>query len=320
MESRAYALITGLFVIGLVAGITAWANWLAQEPLERKPYRVVSTAPVTGLNPQAQVRYRGMGVGRVTAIRLDPKDAQRILIDIEVNSDIPVTRGTYAQLAMEGITGIAYVHLLDEGRDPAPAPRGGGGVAELQLRPSFLDTMADGAERTVRDTRELIAGLNALLAPENRSRVGSSLASLERVTADLEATTGKLPGAVARAEAWLAEDNRRLARETLEGVNEAAKALPEIARETQRLLAETRQLVGEVGKLAADTRELVGQVGRLSAATQHETLPRVGALAESAERGAQRFGRLADQLERNPESVLWGRRSARPGPGEPGFE
>ena len=320
MESRAYALITGLFVIGLAAGIIAWANWLAQEPLERKPYRVVSTAPVTGLNPQAQVRYRGMGVGRVTSIRLDRRDRQRILIEIEVNSDIPVTRGTYAQLAMEGITGIAYVHLLDDGRDAAPAPRGRGGVAELPLRPSFLDTMADGAEGAVRDTRELIASLNALLTPENRKRVGSSLASLERVAADLEATTGKLPGAVARAEAWLAEDNRRLARESLESVNDAAKTLPEISRETQRLLAETRQLAGEVGKLAAETRELIGQVGKLSADTQHDTLPRVNALAESADRGAQRVGRLADQLERNPDSMLWGRRTGRPGPGEPGFE
>jgi phospholipid/cholesterol/gamma-HCH transport system substrate-binding protein len=320
MESRAYALITGLFVIGLAAGIIAWASWLAQEPLERKPYRVISTVPVTGLNPQAQVRYRGMGVGRVTAIRLDPKDRQRILIDIEVNSDIPVTRGTYAQLGMEGITGIAYVHLLDESRDAAPAPRGPGGVAELPLKPSFFDTMADGAEGAVRDARELIAGLNALLAPENRKRVGSMLEALEKVTVNLEAATGKLPRAVARAEAWLGEENLRLARESLERVNDAAKNLPEITGEAERLLAETRRLVVEVGKLSAETRELVGEIGKLSAEAQKDTLPQVNALAESADRGAQRVGRLAGELERNPDSVLWGRRAGRPGPGEPGFE
>ncbi len=320
MESRAYALITGLFVIGLAAGILAWANWLAKEPLERKPYRVISTAPVTGLNPQAQVRYRGMGVGRVTAIRLDPKDRQRILIDIEVNSDIPLTRGTYAQLGMEGITGIAYVHLLDESREAAPAPRGPGGVAELPLKPSFFDTMADGAEGAVRDTRELIAGLNALLTPENRKRVGSMLESLEKVTVNLEAATGKLPRTVARAEAWLGEENMRLARDSLERVNDAAKTLPEITGEAQRLLAETRRLVVEVGKLSAETRELVGEIGKLSAEAQKDTLPQVNALAESADRGAQRVGRLAGELERNPDSVLWGRRAGRPGPGEPGFE
>src|SRR6185369_14125619 len=124
MESRAYAFITGLFVIGLIVAIFSWASWLAQEPEDRKPYRVVSTTPVSGLNAQAQVRYRGMGVGRVTSIKLDPIDRHKILIDIEVNSDVPVTRGTYAQLGMEGITGIAYVHLLDDSQETAPPPKG----------------------------------------------------------------------------------------------------------------------------------------------------------------------------------------------------
>jgi len=320
MESRAYALITGLFVIGLAAGIIAWANWLAKEPLERRSYRVVSTAPVTGLNPQAQVRYRGMGVGRVTTIGLDPKDRRRILIDILVNSDIPVSRGTYAQLGMEGITGIAYVHLLDEGHDLAPAPRGPDGVAELPLKPSFFDTMADGAEGAVRDARELMAALNTLLTPENRQRVGSTLASLERVTANLEATTEKLPRTVSRADVWLGEDNLRLARDSLERVNDAAKRLPEITHETQRLLEEARLLVVEVGKLSSETRELIGEVGKLSAEAQRGTLPQVGAFAESGDRSARRIGTLAGELSRNPDSLLWGKRTGRPGPGEPGFE
>ena len=145
MESRAYAFITGLFVIGLIAGIVAWANWLAQEPEDRKPYRVVAMTPVSGLNVQAQVRYRGMSVGRVSSIRLDPADRQRILIDIEVNSEIPVTRGTYAQLGMEGITGIAYVHLLDDSRETAPPPKGSSGLAELPLKPSYFYTVSDSA-------------------------------------------------------------------------------------------------------------------------------------------------------------------------------
>ena len=109
MESRAYALITGLFVLGLTACIVLWAHWLAKEPLARTHYRVVSTVPVSGLNVEAQVRYRGMSVGRVSAITLDPKDPRRILVRIEVDDNIPVTHGTYAQLGTEGITGIAYV-------------------------------------------------------------------------------------------------------------------------------------------------------------------------------------------------------------------
>lgn len=313
MESRAFALWTGIFVIGLAAAVAAWANWLARDPVARTPYRVVSTVPVTGLNPQAQVRYRGMGVGRVAAIGLDGKDPRRILIDIEVDTNIPVTRGTYAQLGMEGITGIAYVHLLDEGKDPQRARGAAGAPAEIALRPSFIDTVADGAEGAVRDARTLMQGMNTLLTPENRKHIAGTLALLERVAANLEATSARLPALITRAEAWVAEDQRRLVHDSLRQVSEAARGLPEITRETQRLLQDTRSMVGEFGKLSAEAQSTVGVV-------QSETLPRVNAVADSAERAAQRVSGLVQELERRPESVIWGQPPRRPGPGEPGFQ
>jgi len=317
MESRAYALVTGLFVLGLAAAMVFWAHWLAREPLERNLYRVISTLPVSGLKEEGQVRYRGVDVGRVSRIVLDPKDARRIFVGIDVDATVPVTRGTYAQLGMEGITGIAYVQLLDEGQDPRPPAKGADGVPELELRPSFIDALSEGAEGAVREARELMAALRAILTPENRARIEKTLASLERVTASLEATSARLPGTLerleARAQAWLGEDNRQLARRSLERFGEAAAALPELAREAQRLARETRALVGEVGKLSAEARAGI-------AAARGETLPRINALAEQVERGAERVGRLAAGLEREPSSVLWGRRAPRAGPGEPGFE
>ncbi|TAK41020.1 MAG: MCE family protein [Betaproteobacteria bacterium] len=313
MESRAFALITGLFVIGLSVAILTWANWLARDPVERTPYRVVSSVPVTGLNVQAQVRYRGISVGRVSAIGLDRKDARRILIDIEVDPNIPLTRGTYAQLGMEGITGIAYVHLLDDGKDAARLRGTARAPAEIALRPSFMDSVADGAEGAIRDARELMQNLNTLLTPENRKHLSGTLASLERVAANLEATSARLPGLVTRAESWLGEDQRRLAHATLQQASEAARNLPEITRDAQRLLQDTRILVGQFGQLSVEAQGTVGVV-------QGETLPRVNAVADSADRAAQRFSGLAHELERRPQSVLFGPAPARPGPGEPGFE
>ena len=320
MESRAYALITGLFVIGIAGCIVLWAQWLAKTPIARTAYRVVATGPVSGLNPEAQVRYRGMGVGRVSAIGLDKKDPRRILVGIEVDDNIPVTHGTYAQLGMEGITGIAYIHLLDDYRDMQLAGKGPDGVVELPLKPAFFDTISDSAEGAVKDVRELMAGVNGLLTPENRKRIGATLASLERISADLEAASARIPGTLARAEAMLSDENRRLASDalahastSLEKISETAKVLPEFTREAQQLVRETRELVGHVGKLS-------GEVNSVTGAVRDDTLPRVNALAESVERGAQRVGRLALQLDREPQSAIFGRRPGRPGPGEPGFQ
>jgi phospholipid/cholesterol/gamma-HCH transport system substrate-binding protein len=313
MESRAYALITGLFVIGLAGCIVLWAHWLAKTPLARTAYRVVATGPVSGLNPEAQVRYRGMSVGRVLDIDLDRKNPRRILVKIEVNDNIPVTRGTYAQLGMEGITGIAYVHLLDEYKDMELAAKAADGIVELPLRPSFFDTVSDSAEGAIKDARELMASMNGMLTPENRKRIATTLASLERISASLETASARLPATIARAEVWLSEENRRLATSSLEKISETAKTLPELTRETQALVKEARALAGEVTRLSNDAGSATGSV-------RDETLPRVNALAESVERSAQRVGRLALQLDREPQSAIFGRKPGRPGPGEPGFQ
>jgi phospholipid/cholesterol/gamma-HCH transport system substrate-binding protein len=314
MESRAYALVTGLFVLGLAGCIVLWAHWLAKTPIARTAYRVVATGPVSGLNPEAQVRYRGMGVGRVTAIGLDQKDPRRILVRIDVDDNIPVTRGTYAQLGMEGITGIAYVHLLDDYKDMQPAAKAADGLAELPLRPSFFDTISDGAEGAVKDARELMASLNGLLTPDNRKRIATTLASLERISANLEVASARMPATIARAEVWLSEENRRLATSSLERINETVKSLPDLTRETQQLIKDARELVGQVGKLSTEAHSTAGAV-------REGTLPRVNALAESVERGAQRVGRMAAEIDRQPESLIWGKKPvSRPGPGEKGFE
>jgi phospholipid/cholesterol/gamma-HCH transport system substrate-binding protein len=317
MENRAYALITGVFLIGVIAAIIVAAQWLGGDRRERVSYRVVATQPVSGLNAQAQVRYRGIAVGRVTTIALDAKDRRRILIGIEVDTEVPVTRGTFAQLGMEGITGIAYVHLLDEGKDDSPPLKAADGVAEIAARPSFMDSLSDNAEGVARDARELIGNLNKLLAPENRERITKTVASLERVAANLEATSAKLPGAIERADArlnaWLSEDSRKAAHQSLERLNQTAATLPELAREAQRLAQDARTLVGQIGKLSAETQGA-------AVSLREGTLPRVNSLADSVDRGAQRIGRLAYELERNPDSLLWGRAPLRPGPGEPGFQ
>ena len=93
-----------------------------------------------------------------------------------------------------------------------------------------------------------------------------------------------------------------------------------LAGESERLVGDLRKLASEVGELAAQARELVGEIGQLSHNIKGDTLPQVGAFAESADRSARRIGSLADDLSRNPESVLWGRKAGRPGPGEPGFQ
>ena len=95
MENRAYPLIVGLFtlVLGLSALLAFW--WFSGGAQDTRAYLIVSPRSVTGLNPQAAVRYRGVRVGKVTDV--DLQDTLEVNIQIRIDSDIPITRGTRAR-------------------------------------------------------------------------------------------------------------------------------------------------------------------------------------------------------------------------------
>lgn len=125
MENRSHALIAGLFmlILGASAVVALW--WFSGRQEDTSSYVVETRRNVTGLNPQAQVRYRGIRVGKVQSIQLDPTDARTTLISIVVRKDIPITQGTEARLGYQGVTGIAHVLLEDEGKDTRPLVSGG---------------------------------------------------------------------------------------------------------------------------------------------------------------------------------------------------
>jgi len=324
LENRAYALITGVFIIAIAAAIAVWANWLAGDPVQRAVYRVVSLRPITGLNEQAQVRYRGIDAGRVTSIRLDKTNPNRILIGIEVDQDVPITRGTYGQLGQEGITGIAYVHLQDDFSSREPPNKGRDGVVEIHLRPSFLDALTDNAEAILRDGRVLIAEITKLMNEENRERIGRSLAHVERLIVHLDATAKQLPAIVERTDeriqAWLNEENRRNVAATLVNLNETTRGLPALVKDSRQLVRDARVLAAQAMELASEATALARESKDTVRAARGNTLPKVDALAESVERGARRVGDLATEIEHQPDSLLWGRNAPRPGPGEAGFQ
>jgi phospholipid/cholesterol/gamma-HCH transport system substrate-binding protein len=133
------------------------------------------------------------------------------------------------------------------------------------------------------------------------------------MSADLEVTAKRLPSTLARVDSLLSEENRRLVTGTLQGLNATAKDLPALTREAQLLVKDARDMSGKVSRLS-------DEASSTAIAVREETLPRINSVAEALERDSQRFGRLSLQLDREPQSVIFGRKPGRPGPGEPGFQ
>ncbi|GAB2181662.1 MlaD family protein [Denitratisoma sp. agr-D3] len=289
MENRAHALMAGFFVLllGLAVALAAW--WLSGRGEETRDYLIVSRSAVSGLNPQAQVRYRGIRAGKVADVSLDPQDPRNILILIRIDDDIPITRATQAQLQAQGLTGLAYVMLDDDGSDPTPLAGRNGEPPRILLKASTMDAVAEAARRVA-----------AVFDEQGVARIKRTLDNVAEASEGLK----EMPAILASVRQILNADTVRRAQALL-------GHLEKTAGEAAPLTAELRQLVVSLNQLS----QRFDQIGREAGAT---TVPRLNRLLGELEQNSRQLNRVLEEVEESPQALLFGRNPPPPGPGEGG--
>lgn len=266
METRASYILVGSFVLALVAGLLVFTAWIAKVQLDetRETYRIYFSGSVTGLQQGSPVRYRGVPVGTVSDIRLDPDNVTRVRVTVQVQNGTPVMADSIASLEVQGITGGAYVQISGgtvEGKRLTATDADG--VLTIPSRPSSLTAVVDSAPQLVNRSLEVITRLGELLNGENQKAIGEILANARTLSAELARAGSGLEETMAQArqtlngfEAVGPQLDRTLAqaRETLATVDGSAKQLTGETRELMRSLKRTSDTLNG---LMADNREPV---------------------------------------------------------------
>jgi len=313
MENRAHALAAGFFTLVLGAALAAVSLWFGKDEISLRPFILTTSSSVTGLKVEAPVRYRGVDVGKVEQIKIDPSNAGRVQIRIGVQEDTPITSGTYAQLGFQGITGIAYVQLNEDGKSTQQVLKRSKEPAQIRMKPSLMD---DG-ENLLQSFADIAEKVSGLLDKENQQSVRRTLAGIEEVTQRANAVTRKLEPSL-NAMPALIGDARGLAAD--------ARGLATAARAS---VGRADQMMGSINGLALKLDGRVDTLNRVSAAADEVTLtarsltddtaPRMNTLADDLSRESRALGRVITNLGDQPQSVVFGLPPGNPGPGEPGF-
>lgn len=295
METRASYLIVGLFVIAGMIGLITAAMWITGTRTDDAValYDIYFEGSVAGLKPGNVVQYRGIPVGGVVDMRIDPENVERVLVTVEVASDTPIREDTEATLAMQGITGLSYVQLTG-GTQAAAVLTATSGQRRpvIKSRPSELAAIFEAAPELLNRAIDVVARIETLLGPENQQRVGNILENIEittgvladggdditRMLADGAAVMKELRDLTGRANIMLAnveDDVGAVAKDTravLSGVKVAVKQLSVASEELARLLSENSDSLTnfsqtglyEFSQLMAEARVLVSALSRLT--------------------------------------------------------
>ena len=318
MENKAHALAAGIFVAALSVLLLALASWLTRDTGKRDIYEISTRETVTGLQPQAPVRYRGVDVGKVDTVGFDSKVPGNVLIRLEVDGAAPVTGDTFATLGFQGVTGLSFVQLDDTGKQATRLVPNDEAPPRIPLRPGLLAKLTDKGEKILDQVELATVKINQLLADPNQKRlagaldsVGEAAASVSKlsntVTAILNAQLGpdrvNIPAFVKNADAALT---------SVRGTSEEAKAaIAEIGNTARRLNAKD----GPIDRLAEGAEGLSHAADSFNAAT----LPRINRVTEDASRAARQLSRAVTGISDNPQSLIFGSGPTQPGPGETGF-
>lgn len=319
MENKSHAMAAGLFVLVVSALLAGLALWLTRDTHQYAEYELSTKDAISGLQPQATVRYKGVAVGKVTRIGFDPQSSGNVLIRIAVVSEAPVSeRSTYAQLGYQGVTGIAHVQLDDAERPQMPLPPGPSGLPRLPLRSSPLNQLMDQGPELLGRVDEVTRRLTELLGEPNQQRFAAALDSIakaaagaEQLTRSLNATLNERIDPAAAQLPALTQEARQALRSLDEFSRQAAGAAGEVRNLAQRLQT-PEGAMSQVEQGAQSLSQAADRLGRT-------TLPELSRAAGDISRAARQVGQAANRLSDNPQSLLFGPGERTPGPGEPGF-
>ncbi|MBK7001020.1 MAG: MCE family protein [Rhodoferax sp.] len=316
MENKAHAFAAGIFVVAVLALLVTLAFWLKRDSGDRLVYELSSSEGVTGLQPQANVRYKGVMVGRVTAIELDPVVTGHVLLHIAVDAGTPITKTTFASLAFQGVTGLAFIQLDDVPGAHEPLETSAQNPARIPIRPSLMSRLSDQGANLLAQVELTAKRLNALLTHDNQKKVlqsvehiGQAGLAISQLSRQVEKVLGTQMSAVNLGA--LAHETQT----TLKGLQATGDAVKQSAQ-AFKTLAERMNAPG--GAMDAVTRSADAFVA--TGRTLNTSLvPRINRSTDDAARTLRQVGDFADVLGDNPQSLLFGRGAIAPGPGEAGF-
>lgn len=288
METRANHVLVGSFVLIVLASLVAFIVWLTKVQIDQEYayYRILFSGSVTGLKVGNPVRYRGIPVGSVNSIRIDPGDVEKIEVVIEVPSDTPIKTDTVASLEMQGITGVSYVQLSGGRQDSPPleAPEHKK-LPTIPSKPSELAQVIEGAPELINRFIELVQRASGLLSEENQAAIAGTLANFHQVSSAIAARSDEIEGILVDADATVAELRgtvtalRHLTEglsghvdSTLYAAQDAAASVAALSYEVTAMVAENRRPIQdftsvglyELSLLVNELRTLTASLTRLT--------------------------------------------------------
>lgn len=305
METRAHHVLIGAFAIGVFLLALGFVLWMSKSGSERAfhYYDIVFTEAVTGLTVGGTVQYNGIKVGEVSRLSLAPDDPRKVIARVRLDGSTPVRQDTRAKLALQGVTGLAFIQLSGGTPGSPPLlPTPDRPVPVIRSEESALSKLLASGSDVVTSVNDVLVRMNEVLSTQNVARISATLEHVDQLTGALAGQRQDM----SRALSQMAEASGEL-RKTLATIDAMAASTHALVRDdaravlksTQAALDSVDKLAGSAGALVEDNRAAINNFS-------NQGLRQIGPTVTELRETLRSLKQLSDKLSAS-DSLLLGR-------------
>ncbi|MFH2124775.1 MAG: MlaD family protein [Pseudomonadota bacterium] len=295
MESRINYTIVGFFVVLLLAGLIIFVYWLGKYGYKQEHdyYYVYMVESVSGLSSEASVKYRGVDVGIVEKMGLNPKNSEEVELLLKLRHGTQIKVDTRATLKSFGMTGLAFVELTG-GRKDAPLLKREGGIPVIPAAPSTYARLDESLTLLTEKLDRALDKIDRLLSEQNLQNIAGFLAEMRTLPQEVR---GQLQGIQHLVDSSVVME---------EGISQAFVKVESAALGVEKM-------AGSLGHDYADPDQNLINLVRQNLESFQQLLYELDILVRDMQRTTR-------AIETSPGDLLFKRSRLQPGPGEEGYD
>lgn len=189
MENRASYFYIGVFVFGVFFASLFFMIWLGGFSHKEKftYYQIFTTESISGLGVKTPVRLLGVDVGSVEETHIDTSNGIGVKIIIKLKEGTPIMQNTYANFALQGITGLKYIELKADERFPAlPLNANKDEIPTIKVRSSLFSTINNQGNKLIDIIDFIDERLKIILSDTNVKNFALLLKNFAELNKDLD--------------------------------------------------------------------------------------------------------------------------------------
>ena len=223
---------------------------------------------VEGLSPSAPVTLNGLVVGKVTGITFTDHTTGQLQIEMQVKTDFPISKTSYATLYEPGLLGGKQIAIIPDLKNPTPAEDGD--QLKAGLKPGMLSVVGEKlsplqtkVEATVVTADSLLHNLNNVVDRQTQENLRASIAEMRTTMSEFSKAAKTLNATISgnktNIDATMANLNKTSANfaEISDSINpeqiaSAINSLENSMKEVDKMMADVQSGKGSLGKLLKD--------------------------------------------------------------------